>query len=110
MENAIDKLKKEMESNPDNSYVQYVGQYLIDRVKTSTSVAERILADGKTIMGSLDHMRKIASKVKNNKVAVLTPDEGLKAVEDYYEIQGKHVQQSSQDKPRSISLSLDELF
>lgn len=101
---AIGKITKEMEKNKSNQYVQYVGQYLLDNIKESNS--ENILKEGKTIIGSMKHMESMAKKQTEGNVAILTPDQGFKAVMDYYEIKDASAAEGS----KKINIDLDDLF
>jgi hypothetical protein len=85
MHAAIEKLNDEIQKN-NNPYVQVVGQFLIGHINANSSSAEKILADNKTIIGSLDEMRKEAEKVKVNNCAVLTDQQGFAIVLEYFGI------------------------
>ena len=50
---AILKLEEEMKKNEQNTYVQYVGQYMIEHLGANHIHAENILKEGKTLIGSL---------------------------------------------------------
>jgi len=104
LKEAIEKITKEMEANKSKPYVQYVGQYLLDNIKESS--AENILKEGKTIDGSMKHMENVAKKQKVGNVAVLTPDQGFKAVMEYFEIK----EAIAVEENKKISLELDDLF
>lgn len=105
---AIKKLEDEMKLNPSNDYVKYVGDYLIDYIKNNTRHAEKILEEEKTIKGSLGFIRKIAKEKAVRGMAMLTPEEGFKAVLDYYEIkEDSHLQVV---KSKKVDISLDDLF
>lgn len=88
IEQAINKLNDEMNKNK-NPYVQVVGQFLVQHIKANPEVANKILQDGKTIMKSLDEMRKEAEKKKVGNCAVLTDQEGFEIVLKYFDINGK---------------------
>jgi hypothetical protein len=87
MQAAIEKLIDEIQKN-NNPYVQVIGRFLIDHVNANSSSAEKILANDKTIIGSLDEMRKEAEKVKVNNCAVLTDQQGFAIVLEYFGIDG----------------------
>ena len=106
---AIKKLEKEIESDPSNGYLKYVGDYLIDYLKNNPRHTENILKEGKTITGSFDFMKKVAQKKAVKGMVMLTPDEGFKAVLDYYginEASNLHIVKSQ----KKIDISLDDLF
>ncbi|MEN6316716.1 MAG: hypothetical protein ABFD25_20970 [Clostridiaceae bacterium] len=87
LERAIQKLKTEMQQNQNNGYIQFVGQALIDYIKDIPSAAAAIMADGKTIAKSLEAMSAEAKKKPRiGNMAMLTPDEGIKIVLQYFGI------------------------
>lgn len=88
LQKAIEKLRSEMDRNKNNSYIQVVGQYLIKRVESNPSSAEKILASDKSIEKSLDAIRKVAEKRKVGNCAVIAPDEGFAIIMDYFGISG----------------------
>lgn len=83
----MDKIRAEMENNQGNSYIQVVGNFVLQHINDNPAAAERILTEGKTLKGSLDAMRKVAEGKKVGGMAVLTPEEGYKAVLGYFGIQ-----------------------
>jgi phosphopantothenoylcysteine synthetase/decarboxylase len=83
---AITKLNNEMTSNKNNPYVQVVGNFLLQNLKKNPNAAEKILNKDKSILKSLDAMRKEAEKVKVGNCAVLTDEQGFAVVLDYFEI------------------------
>lgn len=85
---AIEKLRSEMDSNKNNSYIQAVGQYLLSHLESNPDSAEKILVNDKTIAKSLDAMRKVAEKKKVGNCAVIAPDEGFAIIMDYFGISG----------------------
>lgn len=84
MEQALAKIHDEMDKNKDNEYIQCIGAYLADYLRSNPDAAANILAEGKTIDGSLSAMRKVAEGKKKGNMVVLTPTEGYKAVFKYY--------------------------
>ena len=88
LENAIAKIKAEMDANKDNSYIQVVGQFLLHRVGAFPVCSEQILAEDKTLAKSLDAMQAEARKKSKGTVAVLTDEEGFAIVLKYFGITG----------------------
>ena len=84
LEKATEKLTNEMTSNPTQPYVQVVGQYLLNHLEAQPEHADNILAEDKTILKSLDVMRRFAERKKVGNVAVLTDDEGFAVVLQYF--------------------------
>lgn len=85
LEKAIEKIRSEMNQS-NNSYNQVIGELLLKHLNKNPKEAEKILAEDKTIVKSLDAMKKVAEKKKTGNFAMLTIEEGFKAVLDYYGI------------------------
>lgn len=86
LQKAVDRVKKEMETNQDNSYIQVVGNYIINHLEQNPEDAEKVLNENKTVGKSLDEMRKEAEKKKVGNCAVLTDAEGFEVVLKYFDI------------------------
>lgn len=86
MEQAIEKLTTEIEKEA-NPYVKFIGEFLINQVENNPATAEKIMADDKTIVGSLKAMAEKAREVAVNGMAMLTDEEGFKIVLDYFGIE-----------------------
>lgn len=87
LENAIKKIKTEMEQNGDNAYIQVVGTFLLQHLNAHPQDAEKILTAEKTVTNSLETMRKVAEKKKVGNMAVLTDQEGFAVVLKYFGIE-----------------------
>lgn len=90
LEKAIEKIRSEMNQN-NNSYNQVIGELLLKHLNKNPQVAEKILVEGKTIAKSLDAMKKVAEKKKAGNFAMLTLEEGFKAVLDYFDIKAEPI-------------------
>lgn len=88
---AIAKLKEEMEKDK-NPYIQVVGGFLINHLEIHPESSEKILNIEKTIMKSLNEMKKAAEKNKVGNCAVLTDQEGFEIVLKYFDIDGTGVE------------------
>ena len=119
LEQAIAKLKGEMEQNGSNPYIQVVGNFLVGHINENSGEAERILAEDKTIGKSLDAMRREAEKKKVGGCAVLTDAEGFAVVLKYYGIESavnvpvvdeKLVKQWQPSKETAFDVNLDDLL
>ncbi|WP_052098306.1 Cas9 inhibitor AcrIIA9 family protein [Paenibacillus stellifer] len=88
MDEAVKKLKDEMEKAKDNPFVQLIGNYLLQLLETNPATAEKIVAEKKTISGSLDAMKSAAQKKAVKGMAMLTDEEGYTEVRKYYGIEG----------------------
>lgn len=88
VEEAVAKLEKEMQMNKVHPYLLIVGNYVRDYVKANPSTAEKILDENKTIVGSMNEMRKAAEKVQVENCRVLTSEQGFEIVLKYFGIKG----------------------
>lgn len=84
---AMEKIKSEMKGNENNPYVQVVGDYLIKHLESFPDNAHLLINPEKSILKSLDEMRKVAASKKTGNFAMLTPQEGFAVVLDYYGIE-----------------------
>ncbi len=83
---AMDKLRDEMAENAGSRYVQVVGEYLTDYLLDHPEAEASILAEGKSIKGSLSAMEAEARKVKVGSVAVLDDQTAFGIVRGYFGI------------------------
>lgn len=88
-EQAMQKLRNEMANNKTNAYVQAVGEYLVNYIQSNQASAENFIDEKKTILGSLDAMRKAAEKKKQGNFAMLAPQEGFAIVLQYFGVNAK---------------------
>lgn len=61
-------------------------EYLTE-ICTSDAVAEKIVAEGKSLEGCFRHMKNIARKRKTGNFAYIPPDEGFRIIREYYGIE-----------------------
>jgi hypothetical protein len=87
---AIAKISVEIQKEK-NPYVQAVGGFLLQHLDKNPQDAEKILVQDKTILKSLDAMKKEAEKKKVGNCAVLTDAEGFAVVLKYFGIDGQVV-------------------
>ncbi|GAB6170062.1 hypothetical protein JCM1393_25220 [Clostridium carnis] len=71
IDKAIEKISDEIEKEK-NAYVKVIGQYLLGIINNNEDAAEKILDKDKTIMKSLEAMRKEAEKVKVGNMAMIS--------------------------------------
>jgi PcfK-like protein len=95
---AVTKLNNEMASNNNNPYVQVVGNFLLQKLKKNPGAAEKILNKDKSILKSLEAMKKEAEKVKVGNCAVLTDEQGFAIVLNYFEIKERLTNKSKTKK------------
>ena len=105
---AIKKIQDEIDNEKNNSYVQYVGKYMIEYLNKNQGYADNILDESKSIKGSLKKMEEEAKKVKQGNMAMLSPDEALKIVIEYFGIE--FIESEPKKQTRNININLDELF
>lgn len=91
MEEAIKKINDEMQRDPNNTYMEIIGHYLIDRATAEPMVAAAINEPKKTLKGAMEKVRAIAGKKKHVGVSVLTHLEVFPAVDDYFGIEKNEI-------------------
>lgn len=101
IERAIEKLKKEMESKKENSYIQAIGDYLLKQVEINRNAAEKICNEKKSIEKSLKEVEKVARNKAVAGCAVLSDSEVFKIIREYYQFE------AVQDK--FIQVEIDEI-
>ncbi|SDW97767.1 hypothetical protein SAMN04489725_12527 [Alicyclobacillus hesperidum] len=84
-EKAVEKITLEMNANEHHPYVQVIGRFLLAHLEQHPEHAERILAEGKTILKSLDAMRRYAETKRVGNVAVISDADGFGIVLQYFE-------------------------
>lgn len=89
MQAAIAKINAEMTSNANNSYIQVIGQFLLQHLEGNPNGAEKLVDPAKTIGKSLDAMKTAASSKKTGNFAMLTPAEGYGIVLKYFGIESQ---------------------
>ncbi|MGL5149911.1 MAG: hypothetical protein ACRC7N_04955 [Clostridium sp.] len=87
VQKAVMKLNDEINKS-GNDYVNVVGEYLVDMLNDTEDegIADKILADGKSIQGSLGEMEKEAKKIQKAGMACISPKRGFEIVCKYYGI------------------------
>ena len=87
LEQAIAKVRTEMTQEATNSYIQVVGEFLLQHLSSNQAAAEMIMNADKSIGKSLDEMRKVAGKKKKiGNCTVLTDQEAFSVVLKYFGI------------------------
>lgn len=94
---AISKLQSEI-TESKNPAVQVIGQFLLQHVETNPEDAACILKTDKSIMKSLEAMRKVAEKKKVGNMAVLSDDEGFAIVLNYFKTEDDAALPAQKDK------------
>lgn len=112
---ATSKLEEEIKKNENNPYVKLIGEHLIKHLESNPSDAEKVLDNEKTILKSLEAMRKVAEKKKVGNMAILTDEEGYAEVYKYFGINSSKpvaVQSTSSalDPESDFDINLDDLL
>ncbi|MFW5916482.1 MAG: hypothetical protein ACOCTM_03315 [Bacteroidota bacterium] len=105
LKKAKKKVRDEMEEE-ENPYVEVVGEFLLDHLEENPAAAAKITEEDKSIMGSLNAMRKEAEKNKVDNCAVLTDEQGFAVVLDYFDIEEPDQEKEEED----FDVSLDDLL
>jgi len=79
-----------MQKDPNNTYMEIIGHYLIDRATAEPMVAAAINEPKKTLKGAMDEIIKVAQKKKKGNVAVLTPPQVFETVDKYFGMTPNH--------------------
>lgn len=110
VQEALRKLQTEMAGAVADSYISYIGAFLMDHVRQNPHHATLIMADGKSISGSLEAMRSEASKKKKNNFAMFTPEQGFEIVLKYYGVSTKKTDSQQVAAAPKLDVSLDDLM
>ena len=86
MQDAIQKINAEMQENPNDSYTEIIGHYLIDRAGADPAAAERILQKGKTLRQAMKEVQiEAKAKIGNGAgVSVMTPEQVFDVIDQYF--------------------------
>lgn len=108
LQQALQKLQKEISDNPKAGYVRKIGAFLITYVRENPQHADKIVAEGKTIKGSLTELIKAAEKDQANGCGVLDDEEGFEIALKYF---GVEVPKAAPEPVAAgFSVSLDDLL
>jgi ribosome maturation protein Sdo1 len=93
LDKAIEKLKAEMDSSKNSkdkndTNIEYIGKFLIEQLNSNVEIAEKILADKKSIKGCMSNMMKVAKERQFEGGAMMCPEEGFGMILKYFEIKG----------------------
>lgn len=106
LQQALQKLQKEIGEKSKDIYINHVGAFLIKHVKAHPEHAAFIITEGKTISGSYNFMEAEARK---RKARVLTDEEGFRIVLTYFGIPLQVEVKRTAEPELSIS-SIDDLL
>lgn len=83
-EKAVDSIRDQMAANPKDGAIDIVGNFLTELLRLNPHHAPLILAEGKTIKGAMEEMKKEAAKHKSGSWAALDFYTGTRVVLKYY--------------------------
>lgn len=132
IEEAIKKINADIQANPENKFLEAVGEYVIDQIKTEAA-AEAVLEEGKSLKKICEEIKDKAykealeihkrSKGRNYEVICYGPEKTIDEVMEYFGLeaaeQKPHLElvkpQTSSEAPKedpkkSNHLSLDDFF
>lgn len=86
MDRAIDRIRDEMAKDPKNSAIQMIGEVLTELLRRHPTLADRLLAEGKSLSKAMDAMKAEARKQQSGGCACVDALTGMKIVLNYYDI------------------------
>lgn len=115
IEDAVKKINLEIQKEPDNGYTAAVGEHIIDCI-ISEAAADAVLAEGKTLSGALEEIRKAVEerarkhhsvdKKNGNCVTLAVRDEEVfKMARDYFDLP-----ETRPKAKKGVSLSLEDFL
>lgn len=81
---AIEKLNSEVKSEKNNKNISLIAEYLIQQCNDNQELAAKVLLDGKTLKGCLNHVIGQAKNVKHGNVAVVDSETVFSWATKYY--------------------------
>ncbi|WP_206886412.1 hypothetical protein [Alicyclobacillus mali (ex Roth et al. 2021)] len=84
-EKAVEKITAEMNANEHHPYVQVIGRFLLVHLEQHPEHAKNLLEEEKTILKSLDTMRRYAETQRVGNVAVISDADGFGIVLQYFD-------------------------
>lgn len=81
---AITKINDEMQKDPKNTFLEAVGQHLIDRCCQSDLAASAVLVSGRTLKDCCDTIRNKARAKAQNGMAVIEDRTVFGWAEEYF--------------------------
>lgn len=91
MEQAVNKVKAEIEQAKDNPTIQGIGKYLLQLLEVNPAAAEMVIAEGKNISKAAAAAKSAFQKRAVNGMAMIEDEEVYKEVRKYFGIQADAV-------------------
>lgn len=101
-EKAIEKIKKEMDKNIGNLYIQVIGDYLLKQIELNKEAMKKICSEKNSIGKSIKEIEKIARKSTANGNLEISENGLFKIIREYYKFEA--VQE------RFLALEMDEIL
>lgn len=101
-EKAIEKIKKEMDKNIGNLYIQVIGDYLLKQIELNKEAMKKICSEKNSIGKSIKEIEKIARKGTANGNLEISENGLFKIIREYYKFEA--VQE------RFLALEMDEIL
>lgn len=86
MDKAVDKLRDEMAKHTGDAGIAALGEYLTTRLMENPGIAEKILADGKTIAGAFNTVREYARKNQKGGFCAVSDEKAYEITCQYFGI------------------------
>jgi hypothetical protein len=107
LQQALQKIQREIADAPNDPYVKYTGAELIKYVRDNPDHAELFIAADKTIKGSFKALESEASKGRRS---FIPPDEGKIIILKYFGVDAPAPAAPATVAVPQISASIDDLI
>lgn len=109
---AMDRIRDEMAKKADHPGVSILGEYFTDRLQKDSGIGEKLMAEGKTLTGAFDEIRRYAEKNRGgNNWAFVPPEKGFAIACGYFGIEyGEAEEKKKEKKIETDDLDLDALL
>ena len=104
---ALEKLRDELAAKTKHQGVQMIGERLCELVTENEAIADKLLAEGKTIEGAFDAVRGYASSHRTGNYAFVPPDKATEIIGQYFGIVGTSTEPMQAPKPPKAPDALD---
>lgn len=85
LQEIINNFENECEKNPNDMMKRIICNRMVEKLQTASDEILKNIIDSKlTISGSIERMKKEASKNKTGGYAVLTDEQGYKIIDEYF--------------------------
>lgn len=93
---AMDAIRDAMAHDAEDGAIQMVGQVLTELLRLRPEIAPQLAAEGKSLKGALEAMKKEAEKHRRGSWACLDGMEGMRIALDYYGISEDGLEDAAQ--------------